>query len=211
MALRWASNADLLFEFHHSCCDGLGALIFLEDLLVTYHGITEENRDDRRFRPQSRSEKACRNPTHCRQAVRKIPLDIMDFFRIISRRPAIAAKADRPKKHDGDPRPSAFLSHQFSLQNWTHCSPKPGHKSATLNSILMKDVYRSIDQWMCESGNSAHRWIRMGVPASTRGARQSAENMLQSGDNHVSGSAFQRHSHFRCAAETDRTIDSVSS
>jgi NRPS condensation-like uncharacterized protein len=168
------SNADLLFEFHHSCCDGLGALIFLEDLLVTYHGITEGTETtDVSVRSHGLKRRAA-IPLTAGQAVRKIPLDIMDFFRIISRRPAIAAKADRPKKHDGDPRPSAFLSHQFSTAELDALLAEARTQSATLNSILMKDVYRSIDQWMCESGNSAHRWIRMGVPASTR-ARDSLQ------------------------------------
>ena len=30
------AETELLFEFHHSCCDGLGALAFLEDVLVVY-------------------------------------------------------------------------------------------------------------------------------------------------------------------------------
>jgi NRPS condensation-like uncharacterized protein len=162
------SDTELLFEFHHSCCDGLGALIFLEDLLVTYHRITAgEQATDVSVRGQGLKTRAA-IPLTAGQAVRKIPFDIVDFFRIVLRRPATAAQPETPVEPEGSRRLSAFLSHQFSTDELNALLAEARVQSSTLNNILMKDVYRSLDQCLEESGESAHRWIRMGVPASTR-------------------------------------------
>ncbi len=162
------SNTELLFQFHHSCCDGLGALIFLEDLLVTYHRISVGEKATDTFVRSHGLKSRGMIPLTAVQAVRKIPLDMKDFFRILLRRPAIATLAEKPEEHNADRRLSAFLSHQFSPGELAGLLAEAKAQSSTLNNILMKDVYRAIDLWMCEAGGTAHRWIRMGVPASTR-------------------------------------------
>ena len=184
------SKAELLFQFHHSCCDGLGALIFLEDLLVTYHRISAgEKATDVSVRSLGLKSRGV-IPLTAVQAVRKIPLDILDFFRILLRRPAIAAPAEIPEIQNDNRHLSAFLSHQFSTSELNGLLAEARTQSTTLNNILMKDVYRSLDGWMCESGKSAHRWIRMGVPASTR-IDESVENTCC---NHVTIMFLDQHS-----------------
>ncbi|MCP4174004.1 MAG: DUF1298 domain-containing protein [Fuerstiella sp.] len=167
------SGAELLFEFHHSCCDGLGALILIEDVLVNYHRImggkemTREPADPDGLRTRTTI------PLTPGQAVRKIPLDVQDAFRILLRRPAIAKAPGTPEENDVDRGLSDFLSHQFSPVELNGLISEARAHSTTLNCILMKDVYRSLDQWMTDCGDTGHRWIRMGVPASTRAGHSS--------------------------------------
>ena len=166
-----ASNVQLLFEFHHSCCDGLGALMFLEDVLVTYDKLVHgKNAEDEVVQDTGLSSRAA-IPLTVGQAVRKIPLDVKDFFRILFRQPAIVSEASKSpgiSEKDGNSQLSAFLNHQFSPAELNALLAAARSRSTTLNSILMRDVYRSLDQWMCQCGDLTHRWIRMGVPASTR-------------------------------------------
>ncbi|MCP4788430.1 MAG: DUF1298 domain-containing protein [Fuerstiella sp.] len=161
-------DTQLLFEFHHSCCDGLGALIFLEDVLLAYHRIVAGT---------AAADRACQNsglatraaiPLTARQKLCKMPLDVRDFFRISFRRPAMAAMAAETKQKAFDRDLSAYLSHQSSSAELTALLAAARMQGTTLNNILMTDVYRSLDQWMSQCGDSGHRWIRMAVPASIR-------------------------------------------
>ncbi|MEQ9409205.1 MAG: condensation domain-containing protein [Fuerstiella sp.] len=191
------AEAQVLFEFHHSCCDGLGALVFLEDVLVAYDRIVRGMPTEQNAVRVSELRRRAAIPLSVGQAVRKIPLDVQDFFRILFRRPAIVAESvpsadivDRAditstqsedgtqsaggtQSQDGDGR-SAVLSHRFGTAELNALLTESRAQSATLNSLLMKAVYQSLDQWMSRNGDTGHRWIRMGVPASTRADRQAA-------------------------------------
>ncbi len=173
-----STDVQLLFEFHHSCCDGLGALIFVEDVLMAYHRNLEGTAEADEFARNPGLHSRATIPLTAAQAIRKIPLDVKDFFRILFRRPALAAEAADAKlaaDEVGDGRLSAFLNHRFVSTELTALLTAARRESTTLNCILMKEVYRSLDQWMCQCGDSGHRWIRMGVPASTRAFGDAAD------------------------------------
>lgn len=162
-------ETQLLFEFHHSCCDGQGALIFLEDVLVAYNRIVSAKDTDDEFVHDSGLKTRAAIPLTVGQAIRKIPLDVKDFFRIVLRRPAIASADPDPETECRDVGSrSSFLNHRFSSSELNDLLTAARSQSATLNSLLMKEVYLSLDQWMSNDGDPGHRWIRMGVPASTR-------------------------------------------
>ena len=173
-----SSETQLLFEFHHSCCDGLGALVFLEDVMVTYHRIVSGTATQGEAERDSGLQTRAAIPLTVGQVVRKIPLDVKDFFRILFRRPAIASESVTESEIAGaaiDEGLSAFLTHRFPATELDALLATARAQSVTLNNVLMRDVYRSLDQWMCQCGDSGHRWIRMGVPASTRSDGPSAK------------------------------------
>lgn len=167
------TDTQVLFEFHHSCCDGLGALVFLEDLLLCYHQFPQTQSVDQPEDGDSALSSRSRIPLTVTQAIRKIPLDIKDFFRILCRRPAIASTTTAEHKV-AQPGLSRFLTHEFPLDDLNSLLTTAREQSTTLTSILMCEVYRALDQWMSEFGEARHRWIRMGIPASTRSGTELA-------------------------------------
>ena len=48
-------GASVLVQFHHACCDGVGAMQFIEDLLTAYAAANSESGQSPAMRPISAS------------------------------------------------------------------------------------------------------------------------------------------------------------
>jgi hypothetical protein len=162
------------FQFHHSCCDGVGAYRFLEDLLCLYDeadgGVCTGERlrpvDARLLKERTRLGRT-RLGTLARlpQEIWGLVVGLLTFF---ARRPGpLAAVAE----------PAADEAHGLKLLDYPAHTFQPHESQAlrqaarrwrcTLNDVLLRDLIVALDAW-----NAGHhrrrRRVRIMIPANVR-------------------------------------------
>ena len=179
-----ADGALLTFEFHHACCDGLGALNFIHEVLKAY--AVEENREAPAAPSQSLDPAIKRLSARGRFGVGplrfliRLPLELLGFLGVLEflwHRPAalvgsikcqpslaLRARVDSAETHW--PRRYA---HEFTEQETKALRSAASTAGATVNDLLVRDLFLTVGQWIDEhapSKRGAH--IRVMVPVNLR-------------------------------------------
>jgi hypothetical protein len=163
---------ELLLQFHHACCDGLGALQFVETLLECY-----ESRD--RLGPPSEWES--------RHALRqqvgrpggsawKAPLywlgtgvsRIRRYFRSKPAPLAVPRDAQGERQIHEDSLP-ALVSHQFDESETSRLRIAAKRLHVASNTLLVRDLFLALDEWnhFCDEGGMG-RPLRIVMPVNLR-------------------------------------------
>ena len=171
-----SAGTDLILQFHHACCDGLGAFRFIEDLLVAYaagRGALGQ------LRPLAEEELLQRDRFGLTAAklVRMVPRQMVGLLR--ARRFLMHKPVPLTVVADGHLErrlPDVFPSYR------TAClSPEQSRQlrlvarrhGTTVNEILIRDLFRAINRWRRRRHlGRDQEWIRLSIPINLRTAGQ---------------------------------------
>jgi hypothetical protein len=168
-------SADLLAQFHHACCDGLGALLFLGDLLVAYalatdtaaQGATLSLLEEERLRGRGRFGLT---PRKLLAMAHRQLVGVLGVWQFFAHAPVPAAPYHTPPAAQPlpDSYPAActveFAEHE--LDGLRHSAAQTG---VTLNDLLARDLFLALAAWKSRHFSPRdHQWLRLSVPINLR-------------------------------------------
>jgi hypothetical protein len=162
-------------QFHHACCDGIGSLRFVGDLLAAYGCrvapagrrptlppcdptslAKRGNVADKTMAPQSRAA--------------AVWASVCDGAKWLVRRPAVL----QPRAAASPTAPAAipFLGvyyHAFDRSAAEEIRQAGSQQGVTVNDLLLRDMFQTLQQWNAEQARvPADRWLRIAVPVNLR-------------------------------------------
>jgi hypothetical protein len=145
-------RATVVLQFHHACCDGTGAYRFIGDLLAGY-GIRTATGDRR---PVFGSVEASLLRTRKRRTLgpttspgRELRrLAIREGWKILAGRPDPLVPSGAGLRN-GSPTADfpGFLSASLDRTEHQRLRDVAGRRGATLNDLLLRDAFLTIEQW----------------------------------------------------------------
>jgi hypothetical protein len=183
-----ATEWTLWLQFHHACCDGLGAMRFIGDLLAAYHsqlsGTMATNQpvlDPGRLR-----QRGSFGLTFLRRLLR-IPQELLGLLGAVEffshRPPGLITPADEgDAQRDSEPTiaeagkadPQAFprwLTHRFSTEQSQRLHAAARARGVTLNDLLLARLFSALDDWFAAHRPAARQqFLRVMVPTNLRTA-----------------------------------------
>lgn len=185
---RGEPATQLALQFHHSCCDGLGSLQFIEDLLVGYHNLRaaagapvdmrtldEQSLRDRGNLDAGSSPHSPWLSTYLR--------GIGSTIRFFCRRPVEIHTTPPPlvaKQTPGEPLPTR--SFQFDAADLQRLQARAKDAGAKLNDLLLRDLFLVLSEWNRRNcPHPSRRHLRLAIPYNMRRsvhAGLSAANMV---------------------------------
>ncbi len=178
-------SARVIFQFHHSCCDGLAATQFLDDVLVLYaSAVTDSSQipalapvDVERLRDRASVDLSGAQPGF-RAFVRDIVITLYVWARILFRRVAIvAAPIPSAETRAADPsverRDSldilSFEQHQLTVAEAEAYRQASLTRSMTQNDLMIRDLMLAIGDWNRRQRPASRAACRVNVPVNARG------------------------------------------
>jgi hypothetical protein len=204
-------SVEATLQFHHACCDGLGAFQFLADLLAAYGKRTALEERPPTLLPCDLPS-LLRREEHAAAAIsapkgpdRSIRTGIRDIARLLGRRLVVLGPSDAGLRGNSESGhfPEIFW-HEFDPSETNRLGEAGARQSVTVNDLLVRDMFQCLQAWIAEQASeSSSRWLRIAVPVSLR----TGENDCSSAANQVSYNFLTRDRH-RCdnAAELLRGI-----
>lgn len=177
-ATEGAAGTDLLLQFHHACCDGLGSIGFARDLLLEYaRGVLPA-----RHRSAVRVPSLDANRLRGRGDFGLTPQEAEDWMQQKSR--AAAAARDfltRPVASLTPPSPAedvplatsypAVCSRTLSASETAGLRRLSREQEVTVNDLLLRDLLLTIGNWRERQGfEDDASWLRLMVPVNLRSA-----------------------------------------
>ena len=169
------NKCDLIMQFHHSCCDGIGMLEFTSDFLVVYAGLTGDQ-----FQQPSLSDRdidGLRNRGNIFQRTSNISRlafsqlkDIVGVVRFFLRTPkpvvphrGVLNNAPLPANYP------ATCSFEFNRQELAGLRMVAKRNNVMLNDILVSQIYGAVAELRAASSEADDGdWIRMMIPTNLR-------------------------------------------
>ena len=178
-AQRHEEETELVLQFHHSCCDGIGALRFCEDLLVGYAATVSE-RDFRRaprdaFRPLDSRRLRGRGyfgltPWKLLKMAHRQARGLLGARQFLMRRPVplqpIALESDMEKLPSEYPAEFVHQLTETETASFVTAARKAG---ATVNDLLARDLFLAIRDYRSSRQLSKEdEWLRLSIPMNLR-------------------------------------------
>jgi wax ester synthase-like acyl-CoA acyltransferase family protein len=167
--------AEVTLQFHHACCDGIGALRFIGHVLAAY-GMRTASADCRpTLHPSDpagllkRGQFASQPPARGSRA-RTVWAGVRDGLRWVSRRPVILCprEATSPVAAASLPFLESYR-YTFDASETERIRQAATRQGATVNDLLLRDMFQTLHQWNAERGSgSAEHWLRIAVPVNLK-------------------------------------------
>lgn len=187
---RCGDRTILYLHFHHSCCDGIGIMCFLTDLLNTASQLTNDrsgnvNRDDNNESAQNGSltkAVAARGSwgLSFKDAVKLLPAHLRALhrpWRYLTRPATTLLTADSVLdrlKTSGEPEhPGTCLPRiqhrRFSPSDLARYRESAKRQGVSINDLLMRDVFLTIRELrQLYQISDSSRWTRLMIPINYR-------------------------------------------
>jgi len=172
---RYARDTSrLFFQVHHACCDGIGALRFIEDVMVFYHqGIVGQ---ERAAAPRPVEVDLLRHrgdfpPVEggWRSVVRDWYVAARLWGQIVLQKPApLRVPAAQPDEAATAAPFLSFETHALDPALVRRLRAKAGSQEMTMNDLLLRDMFLAIQEWNQRHGQRGNPWLRINMPASMR-------------------------------------------
>lgn len=177
--------ARVVFQFHHSCCDGLASTQFLDDVLVLYaSAVTDSSQvpalapvNVERLRDRAAVDLSGVQPG-LRAFVRDIVITLYVWARILFRRVAIVAAplqsalsraAGQPAIEGGSSEILSFEQHQLTVAEAAAYRQAAMRHSVAQNDLMIRDLILAIDDWNRRQRAASRAACRVNVPVNVRG------------------------------------------
>jgi len=168
-----AEGSDLRLVFHHACCDGHGARMFLQDLVLAYVVLRGASDDEAPF---FRSDAALLDDraAHPATADGRSPLGrrLFNALRFVLVRPGPVAGDLRPAGAKSPRRGSSALGHRthtFAADEVAGMDAIQGRFNATRNDIAIAMLFEVLADWQRRRGAAPWSRMRVAVPTDLRG------------------------------------------
>jgi len=172
-------QAEMLCQFHHACCDGLGAMRFIEDVLAGYHnalsppGACQALRalDPGRLRQRG---KFGLSPLKYLLRAHKELLGLLGSTEYFMHRPVpLAGSAPLPDAAACEF--PAIFAHTFSAADTDKLRKLVAQIGGTVNDLLLRDLFVAISAWnVGRDPQLRNRFVRIMIPTNLRNAGDEA-------------------------------------
>jgi hypothetical protein len=159
-------GALIRLQFHHACCDGVGATGFIEDLLVGYDHLVGGRPGDPPFQPLHPGLLPRRADFGMSRLGRvlRLPLDfwsvVIGYLLFIVPRPTPAAAPHEPTLEAAElalvPEP---IVHTFSTADTGRLLAAARVARATVNDVLLRDFFLGLAAWNWQHEPALHRQL----------------------------------------------------
>jgi hypothetical protein len=189
------SGIDLLFQFHHSSCDGIGGLQLIEDFLCAYHDASSQAAETgggqahqttlRRIDPEylaNRGKFGLTRWQHLKK-IRKQGVSLYGIWHFLTRTPTKLVSFAPAASLSEQPRlfPTS-MAHTFTVVETKLLLAEARASGTTLNNLLIRDLLLAIGDFRTEErGGDARQWLRLSIPMNLRrpnGTNFSAANVV---------------------------------
>lgn len=169
------SDTDLIFQFHHCCCDGIGALQVIGDLLVAYDSLRNNIDPGKALRAidphrlRHRSKFGISGWGWLRIA-HKQAIGLGGVMQFIMNQPKALNEppSDMEKKPIAEDYPS-FCIHQFSRTETKALRKAAARLGVTRNELMARDLFLSFDKWRVRNSfGSREECLRLSIPMNLR-------------------------------------------
>ncbi len=167
---------DVRLQFHHACCDGQGARMFIQDLVMAYAVLRNCCAHTTPFLPIDVSHLDRRGRFTGPGAVITHLRRMRSTLRLLVPRPrptavsqAAVASDRRPRR--GPPaalRPAGLCSHTFQPEVVSRLQDAQGLDGASFNDVAVAILFRVLGRWQRAHGMSDRSWVRITVPVDLR-------------------------------------------
>jgi hypothetical protein len=172
-AVSGSDRSDLILQFHHSACDGLGALDFTTDVLSAYANAVLGNQryqfkplDPQRLR--GREVLPLSGWPLVRWGMRRLPsaFSLVSFARrnpapVVPHRPKLDAEAPASGFPEG-------CVHHFSREESIALAAMARGSETSSTGLLVRDLFRAIHTWQKQNGHPDRAWLRLMLPINMR-------------------------------------------
>ncbi len=162
-------------EFHHACCDGAGGLAFIEDLFAFYAAQFGRGKSGQAALPKIDPSLLCGRshfPMDRRilSRIRTALADAVATWNLVGRCAMPLAYRETPRfQADLEWQKSRFVTRRFDKKLLTGLRKAATACGATVNDLLLRDLYLAIDEWnqYCGAVGSNNR-LRIVIPVNLR-------------------------------------------
>lgn len=165
-------------EFHHACCDGAGGLAFVEDIFAFYAAAVGRDQSSQKPIPTidpSLLHKRSHFPSDggVLDSVQTAFRDAVATWKIVGRSAMPLPYRDSPRlQADIDWQQSRFITRRFDKELLLGLRKTASACSATVNDLLLRDLYLAIDQWNQHCGMvGLKNRLRIVIPVNLRARR----------------------------------------
>jgi hypothetical protein len=171
-----SDKAEVLFEFHHACTDGLGAVHFIGDLLAHYAQLTTSDGDELpEMEPvnfdalRAREDYSTNEDEQAAKSVSSPYLLGRRLMKLLRRRPVPVAST-RPTQQVGTVlRFPAMISRTIDRTQLQELKAVAARTGVQLNDLYLLETFRTIRDWNRAHGcGRENQWLRIGMPTSLR-------------------------------------------
>lgn len=168
-------RATMHVEFHHACCDGAGGLSFIEDLFAFYAAAVRRGQTAQKPMPKIEPwllRKRSHFPAddgvlaHVQTAFR----DAVATWNIVGRCAMPLPYREAPRLQSiVDWQQSRFVTRSFDKQLLSRLRKTASECGATVNDLLLRDLYLAIEQWNHHCGIvGLNNRLRILIPVNLR-------------------------------------------
>jgi len=148
-----ARKTEMRFQFHHACCDGLGAYRYLEDVLACYHRavVPGEHPPLRPLESEDLARRADYGLTWWKLLLR-LPAEIwgavvgLAVFLIVRPRPLKTSERPTPGSDDGLTLLD-YPAYKFDVETSHRLRDVAKAAGATMNDLLLCELFRAMSRW----------------------------------------------------------------
>lgn len=185
-----AHDLELLFQFHHACCDAIGGIQLVEDLLLAYDQAVRGT-DKPCPSTWRRIDAACLanratfglTPWQLLGKIKQQAVGLIGAWQFLTRTPVqlISSAPAVALAEESQTFPAAY-TYDFSAAVTASLLAQAGAAGTTLNNLLIRDLLLAIGDFR----NSCHsrgdrQWLRLSIPINLRRAADdnlSAANLV---------------------------------
>jgi len=174
-----AANTSVLLEFHHTCCDGIAAMQFIEDLLTAYNNevaarnpatARENSRPMRPLAPSKLRDRAGFGLTLVKKILRA-PLGVsaaVGLGQFFVNRPAAVAVPAMQLNTEPPENGLACVSHRFGRAQLDQLREIAHRLGVTVNDLMVRDLLSTVEQWNRRNDPKSGACVRVSVPVNLR-------------------------------------------
>ncbi len=167
-------QARVLFQFHHACTDGIGAVRFIEDLLAIYTSEQSDDAGPPRLAPVNSAtlRDRGRHGLGLLGRLLRLPIDSLAALGIAQfffNRPRAIETPNAPRSFNALRAQPTFVSRRVSQEQLRGLRSTAKEEGVTVNDLLVRDLMLSIDAWNARHNPTARGGCtRITVPVNLR-------------------------------------------
>jgi len=169
------NQTEMLLQFHHACCDGFGAVRFLEDLLAAYHNAIGEDSQKVSLPPLDIGRLRVRgkfgmNPLKYVLRAHKEFAGALGLVEYLALRPVPLAPQGSGSSGEiaGSEFPASSV-HTFSVPETEKLRRATKQIGCTVNDLLLRDLFLALHEWMSQQDpHNKAGWLRIMIPVNLR-------------------------------------------
>lgn len=171
-------RVELKFVFHHACCDGKGAISFIEHVLIYYQALLSGQHPVDKPRVEldvttKRDARATKSPSFTNRLRKSIVLRPKRAWNMLTKKPATLNFGQQVPSTVYSQPPSQH-SLALDVEATKRLSNFANRRQATVNSVLVSKLFTTLNEHLqetCKDRVNQERCIRVLIPFSLRDQR----------------------------------------